>query len=149
MKNISLNFPASICVAICCCLASVVLTSCRKGGGSDDPVLEPKFSVIQKKIFNESCDASSCHGSGMKGGLGLMPGQSYAQLISIPGTADKHNTPSFPRVKPGSPDSSFLLIKLVAPDSDQGEIMPKGNDRLSPHQIDAIRQWILAGAPEN
>ena len=135
--------------ALCCLLGSLALTSCRKGIGSDDPVLEPKLSVIQKEIFNESCDASSCHGSGTKGGLSLMPGKSYEQLIEVASVGDKHNVPGFVRVKPGVPDSSFLLIKVIAPDSGQGEIMPKGNDRLSPHQIDAIRQWILAGAPEN
>jgi len=136
-------------MAICCLLVSIPPMSCSTRGGSDDPVLDPKFSVIQKEIFNESCNASSCHGSGMKGSLSLMPGKSYAQLIGVPGAGDKHDAPPFLRVKPGSPDSSFLLIKLIAPDSDQGEIMPKGNDRLSPHQVDAIKRWILAGAPEN
>ena len=107
------------------------------------------FSSIQKAVFHESCSAPSCHGSGAKGGLSLLAGESYTQLAGVPSTLDKKNFPPFLRVKPGHPDSSFLLVKLTAPDSSQGEIMPKGSDRLSRSQIDAIRRWILAGAPNN
>jgi len=62
---------------------------------------------------------------------------------------DKKDRPQLLRVQPGSPDSSFLLLKLIAPDTSQGEIMPKGTDKLSQNEIDAIRRWILSGAPDN
>jgi hypothetical protein len=52
-------------------------------------------------------------------------------------------------VKPGSPDSSLLFVKIIAPDANQGEVMPKGADKLTQNSIDAIRRWILNGAPNN
>jgi hypothetical protein len=85
----------------------------------------------------------------MKGGLSLVDGNSLQQLVSITGTADRKNLPPFLRVKPGSPDSSLLYIKITLPDSTQGELMPKGPDKLRQEDIDAIRQWIVNGAPND
>ena len=110
---------------------------------------EPKLSSIQHDIFDVSCNAPSCHGSGVKGGLSLIDTNSYRQLVGRPGTVDRKNTPPMFRVKPGSPDSSFLYIKITSPDTTQGEIMPKGSDRLTNDKIEAIRQWIVSGAPNN
>ena len=61
----------------------------------------------------------------------------------------KKNAPPFLRVKPGSPDSGLLFVKIIAPDTNQGEVMPKGADKLTQNSIDAIRRWILNGAPNN
>jgi hypothetical protein len=125
--------------------------ACGSKGGSDGstPTVRSQFSSIQQEIFNASCNAPSCHGSGVKGGLSLIEANSYQQLTGTVSTLDKKNLPPFLRVKPGSPDSSFIIVKLTAPDTSQGEIMPKGSDRLSQDKIDAIRQWILDGAPNN
>ncbi|MGA7159974.1 MAG: hypothetical protein WBZ48_03165 [Bacteroidota bacterium] len=111
--------------------------------------IEPKLSSIQKEVFDENCNAPSCHGSGRKGDLSLVAGNSYTQLVDIQSTADKKNYPPLIRVKPGYPDSSFLFVKIIAPDTNQGELMPKANDKLTQNSIDAIRQWILNGAPNN
>ncbi|HTY09904.1 MAG TPA: cytochrome c [Bacteroidota bacterium] len=123
--------------------------SCSSRRGSQDRPIEPKLSSIQKEIFDESCNAPSCHGSGKKGNLSLVKGNSFTQLVGVGSTMDKKNLPQFLRVKPGNPDSSFLVVKLIAPDSSQGEIMPKGADKLTQNEIDAIRRWILSGAPDN
>ena len=132
-------------------LLSGASLSCGSNGKSNesDEAIEPKFSSIQHEIFDEHCSAPSCHGSGMKGGLSLIAGNSYNQLIGIAGSLDKKNIPPFVRVLPGKPDSSFLFVKITLPDSSQGEIMPKGSDRLSQKKIEAVRQWILDGAPDN
>jgi len=116
---------------------------------SNERTVEPKLSSIQREIFDKNCNAGSCHGSGMKGGLSLVAGNSYRQLLDIAGSIDKKNVPAFVRVFPGNPDSSFLYIKITSPDTNQGEIMPRGNDRLSPEKIKSIRQWILDGARDN
>ena len=125
--------------------------SCNSGGKSNSSghSIEPKLSSIQREIFDESCDAPSCHGSGKKGNLSLVAGNSFAQLVDVRSTADKKTAPPFLRVKPGSPDSSLLFVKIIAPDTNQGEVMPKGTDKLTQNNIDAIRQWILNGAPNN
>jgi hypothetical protein len=51
----------------------------------------------------------------------------------------KKNAPPFLRVKPGSPDSGLLFVKIIAPDTNQGEVMPKGTNKLTQNNIDAIR----------
>ena len=66
--------------------------------------------------------------------LALIAGNSFAQLVGVRSTADKKNVPPFLRVKPGSPDSSFLFIKIIAPDTNQGEMMPKGTDQTHTKQ---------------
>ncbi len=132
-------------------LFSMAAFSCGSNSkpNSSGLTVEPKLSSIQKEIFDVNCDAPSCHGSGKKGDLSLVAGKSFAQLVGIRSAADRKNLPPFIRVKPGSPDSSLLFIKITAPDTSQGEIMPKGADKLTQGNIDAIRQWILNGAPNN
>ncbi len=48
-------------------------------------------------------------------------------------------------VEPGDPDKSVLLRVLT---HDVEPFMPKGGDKLPDSQIDQIRQWIEANAPE-
>jgi hypothetical protein len=50
------------------------------------------------------------------------------------------------RVKPGDPDHSFLMIKLLGPRLDEGSRMPLIGSPLSSQQLDLIRSWILQGA---
>lgn len=136
---------------LCTLLFSFAAFSCSSRGKSNlsGETVEPKLSSIQKEIFDKNCNTPSCHGSGKKGDLSLISGNSFAQLVGVQSTADRKNIPPFLRVKCGSPDSSILFIKIIAPDTNQGEVMPKGTDKLSQNSIDAIRQWILRGAPNN
>jgi hypothetical protein len=140
-------------IAVCLCIPplGLAILSCGSNGKSNSTVqvAEPKLSSIQRRIFDENCNAPSCHGSGRKSDLSLVMGNSYGQLVGVASLADKKNLPSFLRVKPGNPDSSILFIKVCAPDTNQGEVMPKGSDKLTQGNIDAIRQWILNGAPNN
>ena len=126
----------------------VVAFACgsNEKSNSSKPIVAPTLSSIQQEVFDVRCSAPSCHGSGMKGDLSLVGGNSYGQVVAAAATADRRNLPPFLRVKPGSPDSSFLYIKITLPDSDQGEIMPKGGEKLTQQEIDAIRQWIIRGA---
>jgi hypothetical protein len=50
-------------------------------------------------------------------------------------------------VKPGNPNASELIARLTSRDDDV--VMPppdSGHDRLTPEQIDLVRQWIAQGA---
>ena len=138
--------PLLFLIPLGLCLAAY---GCTTRTRQPDAVVEPTLSSIQQQIFNGSCTAPSCHGSGMKGGLSLIDGKSYAQLIGVRSAFDKKGTSPSLRVKPGSPDSSFLFTKITAPDTSQGELMPKGFDKLTQNQIEAIRQWIVKGAPDD
>lgn len=46
-------------------------------------------------------------------------------------------------IEPGNPEESYLLESVEMGD------MPEDGDPLSPEQVDLIRQWIIAGAPNN
>lgn len=130
-------------------IISAFACTSRDKSNRNAEIPDTTFSSIQKIIFHQTCNTPSCHGSGAKGGLSLLAGESYQQLVGVRSTLDKKNFSPLLRVNPGYPDSSFLLVKLTAPDSSQGEIMPKGSDRLNQSQIDVIRRWILAGAPND
>ena len=79
--------------------------SCNSGGKSNSSghSIEPKLSSIQREIFDESCDAPSCHGSGKKGNLSLVAGNSFAQLVDVRSTADKKKRTAFSPRETGKP----------------------------------------------
>ncbi len=93
----------------------------------------PTFASIQSTIFTPSC--IGCHsGSNPPAGLNLSAGQSFANLVNVPSTSN----PSILRVAPGNPDNSYLVIQLQS-----------GHRSRPQSDIDMIRAWILAGAPNN
>ncbi|HAV22493.1 MAG: hypothetical protein A2X67_02790 [Ignavibacteria bacterium GWA2_55_11] len=111
--------------------------------------IEPSFASIQRVVFNASCSATSCHGSTAKAGLTLTPGSSYANLVNVTSQNDNAHSPQFKRVLPGSPDSSFLWIKLTNPGPQQGDRMPQVGNSLPDEYLQAIRTWIVQGAQNN
>ena len=135
----------------CILMIPAMLLSCSK---SDDtitpqPKIQPTLSSIQQQVFDVSCSSTSCHGSSAAGGLILTTGSSYSQLVGVRSVRDGEHTPTFFRVQPNSPDSSFLYIKLTAPTSKQGTLMPRLGVKLSQDKIDAIQTWIASGANQN
>ena len=147
-------------------LATLALLASACGGGgsgsstggvpSTDPTPGPAceqfdgtFAAIQKVVFeNKGCTQDVCHGSGRSGGLDLRAGSAYANLLEVPSTSSPN-----PRIQPGEPSESFLFQKLEAatrPGSVTiaGSPMPSGLPPLSENELEAIRLWIEAGAPE-
>jgi len=113
------------------------------------------FQGIQTVIFNgHGCTQQACHsGPTPQGGLDLSPGVAYKNLLQVPATDD----PSFQRVRPGAYSSSYLWLKLAyATDPSQlpmgfhpaGSPMPLGLTPLSATELQAVQQWIFAGAPQ-
>jgi mono/diheme cytochrome c family protein len=132
-------------------LLCLLLISCNDSEETTAPTvtIQPKLSSIQTEIFDKSCGMSSCHG-GSAGGLNLQNGNSYNQLVNVASNNDGAHTPPFKRVLPGNPDSSFLIIKLTNPNATtQGSMMPQSGSALSSEKINAIRQWISNGAPND
>lgn len=117
--------------------------SCEHHGPVEFGQLEPTIQSIQSNIFNQNCALSSCHiGSNPASGLNLSEGNAYANIVGVP----SREVPSLQRVKPFSPDSSYLVWKIEGRQGIQGERMPRGRTPLSQEQIDVIRQWIANGA---
>jgi methionine-rich copper-binding protein CopC len=112
-------------------------------GGGGTGAVTADFQSIQDNVFTPIC--SPCHsGGGAPEGLMLDAAHSYNLLVGIASA----EVPSLQRVKPGDPDSSYIIIKLTNGPGIVGAQMPRGEPPLPQPTIDAIRQWITNGAPQ-
>lgn len=111
-------------------------------GGAPPPPLTADFKSIQDDILTPIC--THCHsGAAAPEGLELDAAHSYALLVGVPSNED----PGRLRVKPGSPDASYLVLKLEGSPGIVGAQMPFGAPALPQATIDVVRQWITNGAP--
>jgi PKD repeat protein len=99
------------------------------------------LTQVQNEIFSEFC--SGCHPPNAS--MDLRAGKTFASIVGV----SSSEQPSLKRVKPGDPDASYLLRKLNGGPGISGSRMPQGGPFLVPAQIQRIRDWILAGAPNN
>jgi hypothetical protein len=115
------------------------------------PNLTPTFSSIQRDIFNTSDSSGrlaciNCHtdqGRTPAGGLLLLEGRSYPQLINIASRFKAGAT----LVIPGDADNSYLIHKLEGRSDMTGSRMPRGTGPfLTQGQMEIIRRWITLGA---
>lgn len=98
------------------------------------------FSWIQANVFDQNCAVPGCHVQGSAAfGLVLSEDQSYGNLVDVPAQGP---TFSILRVKPGDPDSSYVVWKLEGRSGIAGVQMPRGRPPLPQEQIDAIKRWI-------
>jgi hypothetical protein len=114
------------------------------GSSGSLPPLSADFASIQANIFTPIC--SVCHiGGGAPEGLRLDAADSFNLLVGVPST----EVPSLLRVKPGDPDSSYIIQKLEG-HAAVGAQMPFGCPSTQPclttTTIAFIRQWITDGA---
>src|SRR5262245_16091100 len=143
--------------------ARLTLAATATDGASDDnavtvvcrpPARERRrdqitFRLLQKRIFERSCTFSGCHGaSNPQGNLVLTGDGVYDALVDRRASTSSAGFAGKKLVVPGAPETSFLLDKLegrLGPD--EGARMPQNRSPLAARQIEAIRKWILAGAP--
>lgn len=110
-------------------------------GGSGAPV-QPTFRSIQDQVFTVTCAVSGCHsGASAPLGLRLDAGSSIGSLIGRP----SEQQPTLLRVDPGDPDNSYLVRKIEGTAA-SGAQMPRNQPPLPVETIQAIRDWIAAGA---
>ncbi len=112
------------------------------------PVIEPKLSVIQARIFEPGCNYSQCHGPGQaEDALELAAGRSYEELVDKAANNPVARGEGRMLVVPGKPEESFLVMKLRGPlDSKYGAVMPRGTEGSKQNEYDAIVEWIRRGA---
>ena len=141
-------------------LAALGLAATLAGAACDEklsdvagptPNLEPKFSSIQREIFNTT-DSSGrlfcigCHtdsGRTPAGGLVLLEGRSYQALVGQPSRFKAGAI----FVVPGDPNASYLIHKLEGAADMVGARMPRGSGPyLTTGQMQIIRRWIELGA---
>ncbi len=128
--------------------ATATQTATPSPSPSRTPTLS-QFGEIQTTIFNTTCIDAFCHDSqGMSGGLVLIEGQSYGNLVGVEPQNPTALQEGLLRVDPGDPDNSFMVVKVEGPSIPEGSRMPLGKPPLSATQIQLIRDWIAAGAAE-
>jgi hypothetical protein len=140
--------------ALVCALAAASCDEKLSDLTGPTPNLEPTFSSIQHEIFNTTDSSgrlacTSCHsnqGRNPSGGMNLLEGLSYAQLVGVASTGK----PGAVRVIPGDPENSYIIAKLEGRADIAGVRMPRGNGPyLTNGQILVIKRWIANGAPNN
>lgn len=96
-------------------------------------------------ILNDHC--LMCHlPGGAQGGLSLYP-DAWSELVGVP----SKQSPLL-QVEPGSPDRSYLYVKLIGSGESvggSGRMMPIQQPPLDRDTIETIRLWIEQGAERN
>ena len=123
------------------------------GGSSAVPTPTPTpapsdaYDQIQREVFDVHCLSAGCHNAtSLAGGLVLDAGVSYGELVDVVPTNPVAAAQGLLRVTPGSPEQSYLYVKLTAAGGVLGGRMPLGQAPLAPSEIELVRSWILAGA---
>jgi len=133
-------------------------TTLDTSGSTPAPISSPSqlalFGMIQSEIFDQTCTSGACHSSGNRaGGLSLVAGESYDQLVNVEPENSTARAAGLKRVAPGSEAMSFILKKLSGDlVSGEGSVMPLGTSGLSmtqPDEFELIREWIIEGAPRD
>ena len=105
---------------------------------------DPSFSSDIQSIFSNNCISSGCHNAGASGGLVLLQGQAYANLVNVASTQEPGKT----RVIPNDATNSDIVIKLEGRQTNGGR-MPFGGTALHANTIQNIKNWINKGAKNN
>lgn len=118
----------------------------RSKGSSKDCQTSGTFEQIQRRIFGpKGCRVETCHGDARSGGLDLRLDAAYDSLVGVAA----NGAPGALRVAPGHSADSFLVRKLAGIlNPGEGDRMPSVGHPLRALELDMIRTWIDAGAPE-
>lgn len=110
---------------------------------------DSSYGLVYSKIFAGSCATSSCHGGAAFPNLANEE-ETYSAIVGAAVQNENAAQAGLGLVRPSDTDNSFLYQKLVFADSpfQFGAPMPLGGLTISDDQIEFIRQWIAAGAPE-
>jgi hypothetical protein len=137
------------------CLAG----GCRQGSRTC-PTLQPRYASIDRDLFQVSCGTSgnkafNCHSSQGAASASFLDlsGDAYPRLVGRTAVNPLGDRKDLVLVKPGDPQNSFLVQKLrltTASDPHLGSGMPAdAPGSICASSVDAVAQWILAGAGRN
>jgi len=114
----------------------------------------PTFTEVYELLFPrasvgqcEMCHALPAHDvvNGMLE-TGMTKDSAYDALVGP--MSQSSRCMSRPLIVPGEPDMSLFYLKLL-PDPPCGVRMPNGGRQLSDDELEVVRSWIVAGAPND
>ncbi len=139
-------------------IVSLALLGCWAGDGTGvappdpcSPALDPQASLScdVQPILTANCALSGCHaGATPAVGMNLSAGTTFANTVNVSAV----EVARLLRVRPGDPDSSFVVLKIEGNGGVVGGVatrMPLGLAPLAQAEIDTIRSWINSGALDN
>lgn len=107
----------------------------------------PRIDQLEREVLSNNCLFAGCHNAGdAAGDLVLEPGVAYRELVGVASSNLAAGRAGMDRVTPFSPDTSFLLRKLLDPGAGEGGRMPLRRPPLSAAQVELVRTWIEGGA---
>ncbi len=139
--------------------ASLLFNACKKAAVVVEPTSHSNtsgsFELLEKKVLSTSCATSGCHASTSdvsfkQHNLVLKGSNLYTSLINGTVSNPKALAAGLKQIVPKDLDKSFFYQKLIFAKSvhQYGNSMPLGADALTDKQVQFIKDWILAGAPE-
>ena len=114
---------------------------------------EGNFAWLHQQVFAPTCANSGCHDGTFEPDFRTV-GSSWNTLVNHPVIANDAEMSFNRRVVPGSISSSFLYERLTVDIPNTSGMMPLEVDEDSDFEerreeyLDAIAQWIQAGAPD-
>ena len=153
-------WAAAILLAICWTLTGCAGSGPESSGPPPPPACKPpkqptiSFASNIQPFFNASCAVAGCHvGPVPTGQLDLSEGRAYGQTVNVKAAGSR-----LLRIKPGSPEQSYVVQKIQGTPGIAGTIMPPPgcpappqNGAACPSDGDkaALNQWITECAPNN
>lgn len=131
-------------------LATLGLVACTGDDGKDDNTgvgSDVSWSEDVHPYLAGSCGVAGCHGAPTVNGMEIDadPAVAYAALVD----ADSEFATGEVLVIPSDSDGSYVVMKLEGASGITGDPMPPPFGGEDPADIQMVRDWIDAGAPEN
>lgn len=105
----------------------------------------PKLSELKRGVFDKKCAGAGCHqGASAAQGLNL-EGNPHPKLVNVASTM----VPGRKLVVPGDVAASFLLEKMEKEAPAAGTRMPPAPPFATAAELEQVKAWISAGAPND
>lgn len=123
------------------------------GGTSDGSTAAATWTQVWGILDGKGCNMPTCHGAATQGNLDLSAKQTaYDALVGVEASGLMCSDSGLTLVQANNPGQSLLVLK-VEEKAGMGDTcgvgMPNTGQALGNDEIDTIRSWIAAGAPNN
>jgi hypothetical protein len=132
-----------ILFGLLCCLSAC--SNNPPNAPQQQVMVQPTLASIQTNVFALKCAVAGCHVTGGIAPMSLEMGKSFNTLVNVPSA---YGNPILSRVKPNDAINSVLYLKIIGDPRVGGSQarMPLGIGPMPTAEVNAIRDWINAGA---